>query len=182
MSSPSSLSISDSSDDILSSLLSLSSLVGGVRAAFGAASSTWTGGASTEGTMSAGASIVKAGTSFAVCVSQRGCGRRWRLVGVVRAESGASVHRNPRHCAHAWMQSDRSNFAGRTVRGEMAWYCRESIPRAVGGDRRPRKLMGGREVREEVQGFAKREGAKLWTPARCVRIRSLSWRNLQRLC
>lgn len=65
MSSPSSLSMSDSSDDILSSLLSLSSLVGGVRAALAAAAEaaplSWgvMGGISTDGTTWAEASIAK---------------------------------------------------------------------------------------------------------------------------
>ena len=55
MSSPSSLSSSESSDDILSSLLSRSSLVGGVSAGLVFGSSWWAGGVSTDGSTSAGA-------------------------------------------------------------------------------------------------------------------------------
>ena len=70
MSSPSSLSSSESSDDILSNRLSLSSLVGGVRAGLVVESSGVTSGASTEGTTSGGASIMNVVVARVVVVSE----------------------------------------------------------------------------------------------------------------
>lgn len=72
MSSPSSLSSSESSDDILSSLLSRSSLVGGVSADLLFGSSWWAGGVSTDGSTSAGAGATGASISAAGAIGNVG--------------------------------------------------------------------------------------------------------------